>query len=71
MNHINSFVCGSACLLFLLFAVIFTVLKGKAAILISGFNTMPKDKRKLYDKEQMSRDQRNIFLLFIDRKSVV
>lgn len=54
--------CGGACLLFLLLAFIFTVFKGKAAILISGFNTMPKDKRELYDKDRMSKDYRNTFL---------
>lgn len=56
--------CGSACLLCLLFALIFTIFKGKSAILISGFNTMPKEKRELYDKERMSKDQRNSFLIW-------
>lgn len=54
--------CGSLCLIFLLFAVLFTILKGKASILISGFNTIPKEKRELYDKEKLSEDQRNSFL---------
>lgn len=57
-------VCGGACLLFLLFALIFTILKEKSAILISGFNTMPKEKRELYDKEKLSKDQRNAFLIW-------
>lgn len=56
--------CGGACLLFLLFAFIFTIFKGRAAILISGFNTMPKEKRELYDKNRMSKDQRNAFLIW-------
>lgn len=51
--------CGGACLLFLLFALIFTIFKEKSAILISGFNSMPKEKRELYDKEKLSKDQRN------------
>lgn len=58
------FACALSCLLFLLFAFIFTVLKEKAAILISGFNTLPKQERALYDKEKMSRDQRNAFLIW-------
>lgn len=58
------FACAVSCLLFLLSALVFTILKGKAAILISGFNTLPKQERALYDKEKMSRDQRNAFLLW-------
>lgn len=57
-------VCVSGSILFLGFALLFGILKGKAAILISGFNTMPKEKRKLYDRERMSRDQRNEFLVW-------
>lgn len=45
-------------------AVLFAVLKGKAAILISGFNTMPKEQRKQYDREKMSRDMRNALALW-------
>ncbi len=56
--------CGGACLLFLLLAFIFMIFKGKAAILISGFNTMPKAKRELYDKDKMSKDHRNTFLIW-------
>ncbi len=43
-------VCGGACFLFLLLTFIFTIFKEKSAMLISGFNTMPKEKRALYDK---------------------
>ena len=35
-------VCGVSSLLCLLFAFIFFIFKGKEAILIRGFNTMPK-----------------------------
>ena len=56
--------CGFMSLLFLLFALLFAVLKGKAAILISGFNTMTKEQRRQYDIERMSRDQRNSFLIW-------
>lgn len=55
-------VCGGVCLLFLLFALIFTIFKEKSAMLISGFNTMPKEKRELYNKEKLCKDQRNTFL---------
>lgn len=57
-------VCGISCLLFLIFAFVFMVFKGKATLLISGFNMMPKEKRALYDKDEMSKDYRNIFLIW-------
>ena len=60
----GSIVCGGACLLFLLLAFIFTVFKEKSVMLISGFNTLPKEKRELYDKEKLSKDHRNIFLIW-------
>ncbi|MCI8961299.1 MAG: DUF3784 domain-containing protein [Lachnospiraceae bacterium] len=56
--------CGGACLLFLLLTLIFTIFKEKSVMLISGFNTMPKEKRELYDKEKLSKDHRNIFLIW-------
>ena len=60
----GSIVCGGAWLLFLLLAFIFTVLKEKSVMLISGFNTLPKEKRELYDKEKLSKDYRNIVLIW-------
>ena len=58
------FICTGSCLLCLLFALIFTFLKGKAEILVSGFNTLPKRQRELYDREKISRDHRNVFFLW-------
>lgn len=62
--NIGFFACAISCMLFLLAALIFTVLKEKAAILISGFNMLPKQERALYDKEKMIWDQRNAFLIW-------
>lgn len=62
--NIGYIACGISCLLFLLLALLFTILGEKGAMLISGFNTMPKAKRELYDKKRMSRDQRNSFLVW-------
>ncbi|MCI9339901.1 MAG: DUF3784 domain-containing protein [Dorea sp.] len=56
--------CGTVSMIFLGMAILFTFLKGKAAILIAGFNTMPKEQREQYDRERMSKDQRNAFLLW-------
>lgn len=56
--------CVIVSVIFWIMAVLFAVLKGKAAILIAGFNTMPKAQREQYDKEQMSKDMRNSFVLW-------
>jgi uncharacterized membrane protein len=56
-------ICAIFGMVFLLFAVVFAILKEKAAMLVSGFNTMPKEERKLYDAAKISKDQRNTFLL--------
>ncbi len=56
--------CIAMSVIFWIMAVLFTVLKGKAAMLIAGFNTMPKAQREQYDKEEMSKDMRNSFVLW-------
>lgn len=62
--NIGCILCGILCMMFVLFALLFTILKEKGAMLISGFNTMPREKRELYDKTKMSTDQRNAFLIW-------
>ena len=58
MNGLN--IGGVACLvlavIFGLFAAVFLVLKERAAMLVSGFNTMPREKRVQYDTERISRE---------------
>jgi len=44
--------------------IIFTLLKEKAAMLISGFNTLPMEEREQYDKKRISTDMRNSFFLW-------
>ena len=61
---IDAKICGVLSIIFLGMAILFGIMKGKAAILIAGFNTMPKEQRQQYDRERMSEDQRNIFLLW-------
>lgn len=57
-----------ACLLmagiFLILAMIFALLKEKGAMLISGFNTLPKAQRETYDQLRLSQDTRNTLLLW-------
>ena len=50
--------------LFGIIAIIFALLKEKGAILISGFNTMPKEEREKYDQKKMSIDMRNSLFLW-------
>ncbi|WP_027624961.1 DUF3784 domain-containing protein [Clostridium lundense] len=45
-------------------AIVFALLKEKGAILISGFNTLPKEEREKYDEKKMSIDMRNSLLLW-------
>lgn len=56
--------CAVLAVFFIIMAGIFVVMGEKGAMLVSGFNTMPKEKRELYDKKRMSRDQRNMFLIW-------
>lgn len=62
--NVGFFACGTLSLIFLLLAVIFAILKGKASVLISGFNSKSKEERSLYDEEKMCADQRNAFLIW-------
>lgn len=43
-------------------ALIFGIGKEKTAILISGFNTLPKEEQSRYDRAYMARDMRNKLL---------
>jgi hypothetical protein len=60
----GSVMCSVLCAVFLLFALLFSILKEKGALLISGFNTIPKKERALYDTAKISKDQRNTFLIW-------
>ena len=58
--------CLLLAMIFGVLAVVFALLKEKGAILISGFNTLPKEEREEYDKKKMSIDTRNsLFLWFV------
>ncbi|KNZ43056.1 DUF3784 domain-containing protein [Acetobacterium bakii] len=63
-NDIWALFCLVSAIIYVLLALIFTLLKEKAAILISGFNTLPKELRAKYDTQQMSKDMRNQFFLW-------
>lgn len=56
------FVCLLFAVFFAVFAMVFGLLKGKATILISGFNDLPKEDRDCYDKARLAKDIRNLML---------
>ncbi|WP_297993172.1 DUF3784 domain-containing protein [uncultured Clostridium sp.] len=45
-------------------AISFTLLKEKATIFISGFNTISKEEQEKYDKKKMIIDMRNSFFMW-------
>ncbi len=57
--NIGLTLCILLCALFLLLAIIFGVSKNRGAVLISGFNDLPKQEQDKYDKAKMSKDMRN------------
>lgn len=59
--NVGTLTCIVMAAMFLIFSIIFGLLKEKGAILISGFNSLPKEKREKYDKLKMSKDMRNLF----------
>ncbi|GAA0070944.1 hypothetical protein UT300003_24680 [Clostridium sardiniense] len=62
--NVWSTICLVLAIIFLIVSIIFAVLKEKATIIISGFNSFSKEKRERYDKKKMSIDMRNSFLLW-------
>lgn len=56
-------VCLMFAILFFIFTVLFAVLKEKGAMLVSGFNTLPKAERVHYDHARISKDMRNFLFL--------
>ncbi|NLY82819.1 MAG: DUF3784 domain-containing protein [Clostridiales bacterium] len=62
--NIGTITCIVMAVMFLIFSIIFGLLKEKGAILISGFNSISKEKREKYDKSKMSKDMRNLFFVW-------
>mgnify|MGYP000073381636 len=62
--NIEAIICLMLAGFFGIVSIIFALLKEKGAMLISGFNTMPKDEREKYDKEKMSIYMRNSLFLW-------
>ena len=62
--NVGAISCGVLCALFLLLGAIFSALRERGVRLISGFGSLPPEKRALYDTERMWRDQRNNFFIW-------
>jgi cobalamin synthase len=62
--NVGIYACLVLAIIFGIMALVFTVFGKKATVLISGFNSLPKTERELYDTERMSKDQKNTMLLW-------
>lgn len=62
--NIGFYACVALGMIFAIITIIFSVLGEKAAILISGFNSLTKEQRENYDKKAMSKDQRNSMFIW-------
>ncbi len=49
--------CIAMGVVFSILLVLFVILKGKGAMLVSGFNMLSKEERKNFDTERMCADQ--------------
>ena len=58
------FACLIVACIFAVLWYFFSLLKGKAAIFISGFNSFSKEKREKYDMDRMVKDQADSFALW-------
>ena len=62
--NVGVIACALAMAVFLIAAIVFALLKGKGAMLISGFNALTERERARYDTVAMSRDMRNACFLW-------
>lgn len=57
--NIGFLMCGIMVPCFAIISLVFAIGKEKSAILISGFNSLPKQQRDQYDQTKMAADMRN------------
>ncbi|WP_455716280.1 DUF3784 domain-containing protein [Anaerosporobacter sp.] len=63
--NIGFYACLILAIIFGILTFVFFLLKEKGAMLISGFNTLPKHERELYDIAKLSKDQRNSMFIWL------
>ncbi|NSC15933.1 DUF3784 domain-containing protein [Coprococcus comes] len=51
--NIGFWLCGVLVIPFVITGVLFAIFKEKAAKFVSGFNSLPKEEKALYDKAHM------------------
>ena len=56
--------CGILACIFGILVIILSLLKEKGAMLVSGFNTLSKKERDMYDSETIAKDTRNQFFIW-------
>ena len=61
---VGFYVCIALAGVFLVLSIVFALLGEKGAMLVSGFNTLPKSQRGLYDQGKISSDMRNALLIW-------
>ncbi len=64
MRNLGFWMCIVLAPAFAVLGLLFGVLKERAAGLVSGFNTLPKEEQKLYDKARLAKDMRNSLFLW-------
>jgi len=57
--NIGCYFCGILVIPFAAIGVLFAIFKEKAAVFVSGFNSLPKKEQAMYDRTHISRDVRN------------
>ncbi len=62
--NIGTITCITMAITFFLMALLLLALKERGAMLIAGFNSMPKKERAKYNQKDMVKDLRNKFLLW-------
>ena len=59
----GAWACGILACIFGILVIILSLLKEKGAMLVSGFNTLSKKERDMYDSETIAKDTRNQFFI--------
>ena len=62
--NIGLVACALVIPVFLVVGIVFALLKERAAMLVSGFNTLPEHERSQYDAAAIAKDMRNSCFLW-------
>lgn len=60
----GAWACGILACIFGILTILLSVLKEKGAMLVSGFNTLSKEERDMYDSATIAKDTRNQFFIW-------